>query len=56
MPWQSKRTDALTRHVENIALMDDAQDPFADAEVICAYTRKDALADGVQIDVSEIAR
>ena len=52
VPWQSKR-DALTRHV---ALMDKAQDPFAGAEVIYAYTRKDALADGVQIDVSEVAR
>ena len=36
--------------------MDEAQDPFAGAEVIYAYTRKDALADGVQIDVSEVAR
>ena len=56
VPWQSKRADALTRHVENVALMDEAQDPFAGAEVLYAYTRKDALADGVQIDVSEIAR
>ena len=56
VPWQSKRTDALTRHIENVALMDDAQDPFAGAEVLYAYTRKDALADGVQIDVSEVAR
>ena len=46
VPWQSKRT----------ALMDEAQDPFAGAEVLYAYTRKDALADGVQIDVSEVAR
>ena len=56
VPWQSKRTDALTRHVENVALMDEAQDPFAGAEVLYAYTRKDALADGVQIDVSSVAR
>ena len=56
VPWQNKRTDALTRHIENVALMDEAQDPFAGAEVIYAYTRKDALADGVQIDVSEVAR
>ena len=56
VPWQSKRTDALTRHIENVALLDEAQDPFAGAEVIYAYTRKDALNDGVQIDVSEIAR
>ncbi len=56
VPWQSKRTDALTRHIENVALMDEAQDPFAGAEVIYAYTRKDALNDGVQIDVSEVAR
>ena len=54
IPWQSKRLDALTRHVENVALMDEAQDPFADAEVLYAYTRKDALADGCQIDVSEL--
>jgi hypothetical protein len=56
VPWESRRTDALTPHVENVALMDEAQDPFAGAEVIYAYTRKDALADGVQIDVSEMAR
>ena len=56
VPWQSKRADALTRHVENVALMDEAQAPFAGAAVIYAYTRKDALADGVQIDVSEVAR
>jgi hypothetical protein len=56
VPWQSKRTDALTRYVENVALMDEAQDPFAGAEVLYAYTRKDALNDGVQIDVSEVAR
>jgi hypothetical protein len=56
VPWQSKRTDALTRHVQNVALMDEAQDPFAGAEVIYAYTLKDALADGVQVDVSEVAR
>ena len=52
----AQRADALTRHVESVALMDEAQDPFAGAEVIYAYTRKDALADGVQIDVSEVAR
>src|SRR3954451_15682293 len=51
VPRQSKRTDALTPHVENVAL-DEAQDPFAGAEVLYAYTRKDALNDGVQIDVS----
>ncbi len=56
LPWPSKRADALTRHVDNVALMDEAQDPFASAEGIYAYTRKVALADGVQIDVSEIAR
>ena len=56
VPWQSKRTDALTRHIENVALMDEAQDPFAGAEVIYAYTRKNALEDGVQVDVSEVAR
>jgi len=56
VPWRSKRTDALTHHVENVALMDDAQDRFAGAEVLHAYTRKDALNDGVQIDVSETAR
>ena len=42
--------------MDNVALMDEAKDPFAGAEVIYAYTRKDALADGVQIDVSEVAR
>ena len=47
VPWQSKCTDAL---------MDEAQDPFAGAEVLYAYTRKDALNDGVQIDVSTVAR
>jgi hypothetical protein len=56
VPLQSKRTDALTRHVENVALIDEAQDPFAGAEVLYVYTRKDALNDGVQIDVSEVAR
>ena len=56
VPWQGKRSDALTRHVENGARMDEAQDSFAGAEVIYAYTRKDALNDGVQIDVSEVAR
>ena len=30
--------------------------PFDGAEIIYSYTRKDALADGVQIDVSEVAR
>jgi hypothetical protein len=50
VPWQSKRAV-----VENVALMDEAQDPFAGAEVIYAYTRKQALGDGVQIDVSEVA-
>jgi hypothetical protein len=41
-PWQTKRAET--------------EDPFAGAEVLYAYTRKDALADGVQIDVSEMAR
>ena len=43
--WQRKRADALK-----------LQDPFGGAEVIYAYTRTDALADGAQINVSEIAR
>lgn len=43
VPWQSKRTER-------------SEDPFAGAELLYAYTRKDALADGVQIDVSEVAR
>jgi hypothetical protein len=48
VPWQNKRSEARK---------DEAQDdPFAGAEVLYAYTRKDALADGVQIDVSEMAR
>ena len=42
VPWQSNRADA--------------QDPFADAEKLYSYTRKDALADGDQIDVSTVAR
>jgi hypothetical protein len=56
VPWQSKRGDALTRHIEDVALMDEAQNPFAGADVIYAYTRKDALNDGVQIDVGEMSR
>ena len=55
-PCQSKRIYALTRHVENGGMVDEAQDPFAGAEVIYAYTRKDALADGMQVDLSETAR
>ena len=43
VPWQSNRSA-------------DAQDPFADAEILYSYTRKDALADGGQIDVSTVAR
>jgi len=46
VPWQRRRADALARCVENLALMNEAQDPFGGAEVIYAYTRKDALADG----------
>jgi len=42
VPWQSNHADA--------------QDPFADAEILYSYTRKDALADGGQIDVSTVAR
>jgi hypothetical protein len=34
----------------------ESQDPFAGAPVIYAYTRKDALADGGQVDVSAVAR
>lgn len=41
VPWQSKPA---------------SDDPFAGAEIVYAYTRKDALADGVQVDVSETAR
>lgn len=41
--WQSKRAA-------------QSEDPFAGAEVLYSYTRKDALNDGVQIDVSEVAR
>ena len=40
IPWKSQRDD----------------NPFADAEVLYSYTRKDALADGGQIDVSAVAR
>ena len=35
---------------------DEASDPFADVEVIACYTRTEALADGVLVDVSEMAR
>ena len=52
----ARRIDALTRDLEKVALMDEAQDPFAGAEVLYAYTRKDALADGVQIDMRKIVR
>jgi len=38
------------------ATMSESPNPFDDAELIYRYTRKDALADGEQIDVSEIAR
>ncbi len=43
MLWQSKRNEG-------------GANPSARAEVFCAYTGKDALADGVQIGVSEMAR
>ena len=33
-----------------------ARDPLADAEVIFSYTRAEALADGVLVGVSELAR
>jgi hypothetical protein len=56
VPWQSKRADALTRGAADVAQPDETQHPFAEAEVLYAYTRKDALNDGVQIDVSETAR
>lgn len=36
--------------------MSDNANPFADAEILYAYTRKDALVDGGQIDVSAVAR
>jgi hypothetical protein len=36
--------------------MSENANPFGDAEIIYAYTRKDALADGGQVDVSEVAR
>ena len=48
VPWENTRTAA--RKVEA------QDDPFAGAEVLYAYTRHDALAEGVQIDVSEMAR
>ena len=51
VPWHTKRRD-----VGDVAFMDEAQEPFPGAEVLYAYTRKDALADGVQVDVSEVAR
>jgi hypothetical protein len=36
--------------------MPDDQNPFADAEVVFTYTRAQALADGVLVDVSAWAR
>ena len=36
--------------------MSENGNPFEDAEIIYSYTRKQALADGEQIDVSEVAR
>jgi len=48
VPWRSKLSEARK---------DKWQDnPFAGAEMLYAYTRKDALNDGVQIDVSSVAR
>ena len=35
--------------------MSDNANTFDDAEILYAYTRKDALADGGQIDVSSVA-
>ena len=35
---------------------DEKSDPFADVEVIYSYTRAEALADGVLVDVSGLAR
>lgn len=36
--------------------LDVPPNPFADAPIVSAYTRADALADGVLVDVSEMAR
>ncbi len=36
--------------------MSENANPFDDAEIIYSYTRKQALADGCQIDVSSVAR
>src|SRR5438552_2545733 len=36
--------------------MSENANPFDEAEIIYSYTRKQALADGEQIDVSEVAR
>lgn len=35
---------------------DDKKNLFADSEVLFAYSRKQALEDGVLVDVSEVAR
>ena len=35
---------------------DEESDPFANAEVIACYTRAEAIADGVLVDVSNMAR
>jgi hypothetical protein len=53
VPRQSKRTNSVSRRVES---ENEPQDPFAGGKVHYAYTRKDVLNDGVQIDVSPVAR
>ena len=44
------------RHPANSSPANADADPFAEAEVLYAYTRKQALEDGEQVDVSETAR
>ena len=42
----------FSRHPANSGPDHSEEDPFAEAEVLYSYTRKHALADGEQIDVS----
>ena len=46
----------FNRHPASSGPTNADADPFADAEVLYAYTRKQALEDGEQVDVSDTAR
>ncbi len=55
VPWERKRTEVRARRVDSAPIDGAPKDPFGDAEVLHAYTRQDALNDGMQIDVTETA-